>query len=94
MRTRAGLRRGPEEDERDARHLAEASARAAIQAGMVMAAFGYVYMVGAKNGTRLRLCVRDCTIRVDATVKNMTAPVAAMKRGAKLEGVQLVGQAA
>jgi hypothetical protein len=78
----------------DTRHLAEASARAAIQAGTAVAAFGYVYMAGAKNGTRLRLCVRDCTVRVDAAVKNMTASVAAMKRGAKAEAWQLAGEAA
>jgi pectinesterase inhibitor-like protein len=78
----------------DTRHLAEASARAAIQAGTALSAFGYVYIGGAKNGTRLRLCVRDCTVRIDAAVKNMTAAVAAMKRGAKAEAGQLAGQAA
>ena len=78
----------------DTRRLAEASTHAAIDAGTALAAFGYVHIGGAKNGTRLRICVRDCTVRIDAAVKNLTASAAAMKRGERAEAAKLLGEAA
>ncbi|PNT73861.1 pectinesterase inhibitor 10-like [Brachypodium distachyon] len=78
----------------DTRRLAEAAARAAISAGTTLVAFGYVNAAGAKNGTRLRMCVRDCTVLVDLSVKNLTASVAALKRGQKAEAAKMAGDAA
>ncbi|KAL6638205.1 hypothetical protein ACP70R_025777 [Stipagrostis hirtigluma subsp. patula] len=78
----------------DVRRLTEVSMRVAIEAGTALAAFGYVHIGGARNGTRMRQCVRDCTVRVDAAVRSMNASAAAMKRGAHDEALQLLGGAA
>nr|XP_020171312.1 vegetative cell wall protein gp1-like [Aegilops tauschii subsp. strangulata] len=78
----------------DTRWLAETSLRIAIEAGTGLAAFGWVNLGGAPSGTRLRMCVRDCTVRVDAAVKNLTASQVALRRGELREAVQTLGEAA
>ncbi|KAL6893752.1 hypothetical protein ACP4OV_007850 [Aristida adscensionis] len=78
----------------DVRRLTDVSMRVAIEAGTALAAFGYVHVAGARNGTRLRQCVRDCTVRVDAAVKSMNASAVAVRRGAGIEAMQLMGGAA
>lgn len=78
----------------DLRRLTELSTRVAIEAGTALASFGYVHAAGAKNDTRLRLCVRECAVRVDAAVKSLNASASALRRGARGEAMQLLGEAA